>query len=845
MSLIHWWPLNGDTQDKVGTSSIRMGNYTLSTDGKIGSCLKNSYPGFETSVTLLDEWSHWKHNVSMSCWVKLNYNECNSYFKTLNYSSDAPSPTGCLIGQTSYGGLGIHWFTNIIYSNGTIVDLTTISFRGYTRGGGSIAVTPYFTVEFDKWYHMTLVADCDKKVLKFYVNGSQIGADANYASILEMTDVRYFGWGRGEIWSGNGPGGYLPMRINDIRIYNHALSKKEVKELSKALVCHYTFEESGLTPNIFDTATFLKDTANRCTVVPYGSNGFTMTSTGSDPYIGTSANSGNGVGPLSTWYVGSANLVCLSWRHVSGPELSKSYMTFLNSSGQSLNASHNSFGTSIVSKGDQRYVLQTLPTGTVKVHVRFGNESLASGSSITVDNICLKEGNNQLYSPPNLTYTPYNNVGGIIQSTTSQGIHTSPDAGIGKQSLECKGNTLLTTPITGDITQGVTISCWVKGSVPTDNRVVFADYNSKLAFGFYNNGKAIITCAGYGHACVDDIKTPWTSNWNHIVVRRNPAGVVQCFLNGDELNLKDSQEWTHSINTFSIGCRYSGGWTSYFNGLVDDVRVYHTMLSNGDIQELYKSRWSANREGQVFSSVINEGQSKFQITRGGVNNCNQIYESGVLPSGYLALDGIKMERVPWINTGVVFNNANTQIMVAADVTPTATSGNNCLAGCGNSIWTGPVMLNFYGGKLEFGTNGYSTSSEAQGSYVANERLVVHAIIDYSSQKWFKNGVQIKNIASGTCPTTTAPLYIGTFKTPSSSVGNDNSFRGFIHFFEVRYGSIHKKFIPCKRLADSVLGMYEINEGIFYSPEGGTYTAGPQAVSQSRDGSLHCAEFNEN
>ena len=39
MSLIHWWPLTGGTQDKVGLAHLDS-TYTPITPGKIGSCLK-------------------------------------------------------------------------------------------------------------------------------------------------------------------------------------------------------------------------------------------------------------------------------------------------------------------------------------------------------------------------------------------------------------------------------------------------------------------------------------------------------------------------------------------------------------------------------------------------------------------------------------------------------------------------------------------------------------------------------------------------------------------------------------------------------------------------------------
>jgi hypothetical protein len=52
-----------------------------------------------------------------------------------------------------------------------ISNLTSIRVRGYTRGNSSTASTSPYTLEYDTWHHLTLVADYNKKVLRFYVNG--------------------------------------------------------------------------------------------------------------------------------------------------------------------------------------------------------------------------------------------------------------------------------------------------------------------------------------------------------------------------------------------------------------------------------------------------------------------------------------------------------------------------------------------------------------------------------------------------------------------------------------------------------------------------------------------------
>ena len=152
MALIHWWPLKNGLQDMVANTSMNSGIYTKSENGIMGSCLKNTASGCMSTVQFHSEWSNWKTSVSMGCWVKINYAESNAYIKTLTYSDKATHPTGSLIGQTSYGGLGIYWrSTNQIYNNGNALpDLASIELKGYCRGSNNSIYTNAYTIEYDK-----------------------------------------------------------------------------------------------------------------------------------------------------------------------------------------------------------------------------------------------------------------------------------------------------------------------------------------------------------------------------------------------------------------------------------------------------------------------------------------------------------------------------------------------------------------------------------------------------------------------------------------------------------------------------------------------------------------------
>ena len=67
---------------------------------------------------------------------------------------------------------------------------------------------------------------------------------------------------------------------NDIRIYNHALSAKEVKEISKGLMLHYNFEDEYIEPTNNLVTGLLKGGNTSIT-----NNAVVTTGTNSDTYF--------------------------------------------------------------------------------------------------------------------------------------------------------------------------------------------------------------------------------------------------------------------------------------------------------------------------------------------------------------------------------------------------------------------------------------------------------------------------------------------------------------------------------------------------------------------------------
>ena len=222
MSLQVWLPLNGSMENQGLLNLVPTQQGTINwVDGKIGKCLSAGTGsqvanGISYNSNLTNELGT---EFSAAIWVKPLGNHVH-YNGTFVSSGDWNRKK---------------WAFGVSQDNSK-VDVFCNSYNTYLD----------CPVPVNEWTHLICVHS--GTTVKLYKNGEYIGEKTGVAEGLE-SDAANFCVGR-ETYAN----GYFSFNgnLNDLRIYNHALSIKEIKELSKGLVLHYKLDDlSFINENIF------------------------------------------------------------------------------------------------------------------------------------------------------------------------------------------------------------------------------------------------------------------------------------------------------------------------------------------------------------------------------------------------------------------------------------------------------------------------------------------------------------------------------------------------------------------------------------------------------------------
>lgn len=616
MSLLLWYPF---TQDGYNRGAIE-GNHlspTLNNTGILGKC------GFANKVTLgtnLDlggDYSPLNTSSTMTAWVKMNFDECKTVIANTSVNSSAHTPTSCVVGSTSYGGLGICWQSNNIYNDGNRAELSSIRLFGYTRGTNSAGAVQVTTtaknITFGKWHHVALVTNQVTKKIAFYFDGSLV-SENSYSSMTAITTGRPFGLNRNQVYGGNGPGALLPIYYNDVRFYDEELSVKEIRELAKGLAVHYTFNDpyiESTTNLIYDKYQGFQSSLTKLTETFNGMEIYKNVVT--NPYTGTARDNAGfchkAAIPHTQEQAKQPYFQLSFWKRLNqsyGVNIGGYiYVTYTDGTTGThyWSYSKSNWGTDINSIGKWEYITAraTLSSGkTVKEITRFyvyGRS--ATGGDCDFAGIQLEAKDHTTPYVEGSRISILFNEAGYDEPISFQNLELTSDTISGSYAgkFDSSKPTQIRTSLDLGGSTDVTIACWLypqSGTTAfTDNALYCVMSGTSLSLYAYGRSNDWLDCG----SCLT------LNAWNHVVVTYSATERV-VYVNGIEIKRGAISGTFDTRNSLDIG--YGSTTTRAFNGKIADFRIYKTPLNAEDVLELYEGKAAVDKSHNVFTNEIIE-----------------------------------------------------------------------------------------------------------------------------------------------------------------------------------------------------------------------------------------------
>lgn len=484
-----------------------------------------------------------------------------------------------------------------------------------------------------QWTHVTITYH--NPTMTVYINGIK---KYTYSGVSNSSSFEYQ---TRVVWQN------AYRKLNDFRIYNECLSPRQVKEISKGLVCHYLLGEvdgkiggRNLIKNGKgnEKAGFFK---NFPTVTDeYGE--FTLKS--KKTYATISLYDGFVYGcrdyPVGEKYTWSYDIMYTAWnfptgsnrgefwmgqRYTNAPSgetatgawrgVTRHILPVVGQNGCELNKWYHVKQTVTIPQqassnvGQQNYISFYNSNANVEASftARLKNVKLEKSSTATPWTSA-PEDDASFYD--NIIYdtSGYENNGSVTDSTCPTWSSDTPRY---KGSYVFNGNNQylkFQNPITSSSTD-FTISCWVKFDDITGNSTICT---MRTAVG---NGIALFKIGNKirfddNGQCTFSDYTISANEWIHVVVTRS-SSCKKLYVNGilkQTVNTVGDMKLISNVGTIGASSQGGDGISNYLNGQLSDFRIYATALSDSHILELYQSSASVDNNGNLMlaGEVIEE-----------------------------------------------------------------------------------------------------------------------------------------------------------------------------------------------------------------------------------------------
>lgn len=623
MSLVAWYPLNGDLKDR-GPFGRDLEMYPVTQDpswinGKTGKAFQIN-DGIEKTENVNISQLSGKRIMSISFWnrvdsINSSYGDIVS-FETSIIGTNGNNFTLRLesLSSSAVDGVGltrINW-----YANSTFTDDGGV---GWTR------------INFGDWQHVVLTMDGSK--FNFYINGNLVSSKAFISGSENITLTGNFAIGSRN--NDNNPKSHSGA-ISNIKIYDHVLSKKEILEDYKQPILHYSFENPYCEPTVNLTNEIL------ATDVTLGSDDF-------GNYFIKDSSMTTGWKGIRHKNVKVQAGKTYSWSLDVYSDVDFEYVFDGNTTKDGNTSDNDSIHT--ILRGYPHYNSANA-RGKVEAHrwqrVYFTlkvNDDVTSDSINMASCFCpyIPSGETELkvyYKNSQFEEKPYNTPycederesSVIIDNSGMQNImnlssdcpNWNPDdSATGSYSLNFKDNKYLYSNsfLNNAELKQMTFCMWVKylgndSSSAMNGQAypfcklgtfLFGLWKTGYRFRFWHDKEHQTSNDSYMLSVDKDIDQEW-----HFYCFVFDNGIRKCYFDGElEKSYNGNSEYIDNNNDNQItyiGKRADA--TSYLNGNVDDFRIYSIALNDNEIQELYKSKMKIDKDGNSYCSKLIEYNPK-------------------------------------------------------------------------------------------------------------------------------------------------------------------------------------------------------------------------------------------
>lgn len=803
MGLRHWWPLTGDLDDRIGNNPLRFlsgynnGYIVSNSAGKFGACYERTAVAkvdFLRSTNTIGPFTE----ESLCCWVLITQHAALNTANGIVTHHNHDTNSGLGIGMFTTDG--VNYFTSVNAGTGSGRIHSNANYRGSTNLKG-------------EWHHICLTYAADGKI-RMYVDGKEDMTARAYALHNTADYLDLFNWSTGHYTNTS----YRPVcKLNDVRIYDHALSAAEVQELAKGLALHYTFNQ-GYTPNYCNWK-------NPSTCATTGwSGGITY----NDEVLTLTATNG---WRSFMWNVGDSNVgkpVTFSYEYKVIDATNAGYLYIQNHT-------TSGYGASIqdLSLDAYDWVSGSVTVASANKYIGFnvrGTDDTGLNFIIQVRNLKIALNDyDTIYSDYDVVNQLCSDDSGFEHNGIASEITYSTDAKRGSLAVVFNGTkSYIEAPNfkPNFPNEEYTISFWINPKENAVRDIIFGNHaNSTHTFNIerHTGNQLRVYYQGDTIGFIPAATMP-ANEWTHIVIVRAANNVFEIWHNGSKIVNATYAVPTLTITSpcYKLGSDYRTAATSNestrLNGLLDDFRIYMTALDEEAIRDLYEPAiYMTNNDVLMAGEFICDDE--INMTNTGIISAVEFYEE--IYKSYERLEYLESNKTQYINIG--YTPIIDDITVELDMMWTGTTISNfeSFAGFMHSSTIPRLGLHNYSSVLMFGANATTNSTVAP---ITNKRMIYTGHFKSGDQKLYKNGQLIaSNKNTFDFSSNTQAMYLFGRNASSQNLAAMRLYTGKIY----ERDRLIRDLIPVRRKTDNVLGLYDIVTGAFYAGSGsGTFIAGP-------------------